>query len=452
MSPEARPEAVAFEPGSGALPSALEPAITESDNPILLLVASDTGDAALRTAIALAEARGANGQETVLADASTQRARLHELLGVENLEGLADVFLFGASVERVRTRPSSVSFDFIPVGAYVPEPAAVLESSRWNRIARELVSEGARMFVFVPGDSPGLGLLSKRAGQAVLIGDAESTARAAARLDPSCEVEAVVDPTGAAGAVPPAEEVAHEESELSEPVVFRADRRSRRAVSPVLLILLVAAAIAAVWFGYNEYLAAPAVSEPVAEPVREPDAAPREPVPEPEPVETPIPYSVAVAAYDNLDAARERLAVVRSATPSMRFYLAPLNVQERLFYRLLAGPVTDQAAAEQLMDRLVEEGHKTAVDAWAIRPTRLAFELGEYESRQAAATRVDELEAMDIPTYIVPVRYEPGPDRYRVYGGAFESEADATVMREMLTEAGVEAPLVERIGVPVTPS
>ncbi|MFW6330169.1 MAG: hypothetical protein ACOC3J_00450, partial [Gemmatimonadota bacterium] len=72
MSAEARLEAVPFEPGSGEIPPALEPALTDSDTPILLLVAPDTGGTALRAAIGLAEARAAAGHPTVLADAAVR--------------------------------------------------------------------------------------------------------------------------------------------------------------------------------------------------------------------------------------------------------------------------------------------------------------------------------------------------------------------------------------------
>ena len=55
----------------------------------------------------------------------------------------------------------------------------------------------------------------------------------------------------------------------------------------------------------------------------------------------------------------------------------------------------------------------------------------------------------DIPAYIVTIRYEPGEPRYRVYGGAFENEAAAAVMEDMLAEAGIDAPLVRRVGEPI---
>ncbi len=454
MSPEARPAATPFEPGSDALPAALEPAILDSDSPILLLVAPDTGDAVARAAIGLAEARARTGASTILADASARDPRLHKILDVENLEGLADVFLFGASLDHVRVRPATRPFDFVSIGAFVPDPSAVLDSSRWDRIARSVQAEGSKLLVFVPADSPGLGILSARVGEAVLIGDPRSIDRMAGRLDPSCAVLAVVEPVSAmapdrlAAAAGAAEEegavTIFDEPELTEPVVFRSDRKSRRAISPVLLLLLVAALVAAAWFGYQEYFR-PATSEPAAQPAREAQAEPARGTP----VETPIPVSVAVEAHQDLESASERIAALRRAEPGIGFFLAPVSVRGVLYYRLLAGPVATREAGERLMERLVEGDYKTAADPWAVRPTEHAFNLGEFDTQREASTRVDSLSAMEIPAYIVPVRYDPGSPRYRVYGGAYESEAEASVMAEMLAEVGIEPRLVARTGEPI---
>jgi cell division septation protein DedD len=158
---------------------------------------------------------------------------------------------------------------------------------------------------------------------------------------------------------------------------------------------------------------------------------------------------VAVEAHQDLDAAKERLARLRRAEPGIRFYLAPVSVNGSLFYRVLAGPVADREAGTALMRLLVDGGHKTAFDSWAVRPTTYAFHLGEYEAEEAARARVAELEGLGIPTYVVTVRYEPGPPRHRVYGGAFENRAAASVMQGMLDDAAVDAELVERVGVAV---
>ena len=469
------PPAVRLDPDAAGLPPVLDQVLTDPAIPILLLVAPDAGEQALKTAVALADLRGSEGLSTVLADAAVSSPRLHQVVDVPNVEGLADLFLFGASFEHVRRRPSGRHFDFVPTGAYVPEPESVLDSSRWGRIGAELQGAGTMLLLFTTAGTPGIGSLSRRIGRAVVLDDGSGVDRLTGRLDDGCDVLAVITPAGpgatagtapaegesdaaygaGAGDMPDGAPVAAaggapaaipEEPDLSEPPILRDPPKSRR-VSPLLLVALAIAAGAGAWFLYQEYgpagevaTGAPAVAE-AAPPPSEPERG--------EPVETPVPISVAVEAHQNLESAWQRARTLSEEEPSVRFYLAPVSVNETLYYRLLAGPVATRDAGMALMRRLVEADHKTAFDSWAVRPTELAFHLGEYDTRQEAGTRVDSLWSQGVPAYVVEVDYEPGEPRYRVYGGAFENESDAGVMQQMLEEAGVEARLVPRTGQPV---
>ena len=453
MNPESRPEAVPFAPGSGELPPALGPALTDPDTHLLLIVAPDADAGAVRTAIGLAEARAQEAGRTILADAAFGSGRIHETLEVPNLEGVADMFEFGASLSRVVTRPEARSFEFIPSGPYVPDAEAILRSDRWDRIAEEVADASAALLVFVPATAPGLEALSRRAGRAVVVGDPESADRAVQALDPDCEVAAVVAPIGA---VPPEELAAEagpateidatllDQPELTEPVVFRSDQRAPDT-TPLLWLLAAVVLVVAGWLGYRTFLAPSAV--PPAAAVE--DTAPAAPRPEPRPVETRIGFSVAVEAHQDLSTARDRLTRLQEDDPAVSYYIAPVPISGSVWYRVLAGPVADREAGAALMRRLVEAGHKTAFDDWAVRPTEYAFLLGEFGTREQAERRVAGLAELGIPAYVTPMDYEPGELRYRVYGGAFESPAAADVMEEMLTEARIQAPLVERVGVPL---
>jgi hypothetical protein len=89
------------------------------------------------------------------------------------------------------------------------------------------------------------------------------------------------------------------------------------------------------------------------------------------------------------------------------------------------------------------------MDLGATRPTTLAFEIGEFATREEAAARGQELLAQGIPTYIVEVPFTVGPSRFRLYAGAYESAAQAEVMAQLLRDAGLAPRLVERSGKPV---
>ncbi|HUG41354.1 MAG TPA: SPOR domain-containing protein [Longimicrobiales bacterium] len=441
-----------FDPGSGEIPPGLESVFSDPDRPILLLVAADPDDAAARAAIALAAARAGRGLPTVLAEADLDAPRLHRLLDVPNLEGLVDVFLFGASLERIAVRPEAFAFDFAPAGAYAPDPAEVLQSPRWDRIAEELTGDGALLMVFVPAAAPGARELSRRIGRAVVLGNDAAAARAMGRLDPACAILGALDPAPTPvqepeGVPAPAESVARGaprapgRPDLTEPVVIRKPRKQRN-YTPLVLLGLLAALAAGAWFGYRQLFG----DEPAAAAVAPEAAGPGE---RGAPVETAIPYSVAVEAHQEMEPAVERVRGLQRAEPAIGFFVAPLSVQGRLYYRVLAGPVADREAATALMQRLVVGGHKTDMDDWALLATTHAFHLGDYETMAEARSRVLALSAAGIPSYTVPQRYESGQYRYRVYGGAYQNEAEADVMREMLENAGESARLVERVGEPV---
>jgi hypothetical protein len=426
------------------IPPELGSALTDPGHSILLLLAAEAGERYERAAIAAALATAGEGRVTLLADGAVTAPHLHRVLGVENLEGLADIFLFGASLARVARRPDGYAFDFVPAGAYVPDPAGVLDSPRWGGIAAELQATKALLLLYVPALTPGVGALSRRLGRAVIIGTESEASRAAARLDRGCRVLATVPPQpGPESGVDPA---ISEEPRLTEPVVLRKERSVR--ATPLRLASLLAITVALVAGGlflYRSYFPGPARGVGVDAPPQA--SAPS--VPRGEPVETPLPVSVAVEAHQDLTTALQRIESLRRAEPRIGFFLSPVAVSGGVYYRLLAGPVGDAAGGTALLQRLVDAGHKTAFDSWAVRPTEYSFFLGEYDSAAAAEGRVEELVTLEIPAYVVRVRYDPGPPRFRVYGGAFESPAEAEVMRRMLDEAELEAELLPRTGDPV---
>ena len=446
MKPESRPETVRFDPGSGEFPPPLGSALTEPDTHLLLIVAPDASDAHLRTVIALAESRAEAVGRTIVADAAFGTGRVHEMLGVPNLEGVADIFEFGASLSRVVTRPGGRTFEFVPSGPYVPDPRAILESDRWDRIAEDAAGESATVLVFVTATAPGLSTLSRRAGRAIVVADPADAERVEAALDPDCDVSAVV-PLVAPAPEPPdgaAREVDAsllDRPELADPIIFRSEGKRRRA--PLLWGLAAVLVVVGGWFAYRTFLvSAPAPPEPMT--VEE--AAPAAPEPAPEPVETPIGFSVAVEAHQDLPTATERLEILEESDPAITFYISPVPISGSVWYRVLAGPVADRESGAALMRRLVEAGHKTAFDDWAVRPTRYAFLLGDFRTEEEAERRVAGLRELGIPAYVAPIDYDPGEARYRVYGGAFENPASAEVMEEMLAGVRIRAPLVERVG------
>lgn len=484
MSLSARPAKVPFDPEALSFPPVLEALFGRppATIPGLLLVAGTkarAGGWAAKAAIALAEAWADRDRRIVLADLDALAPELHEHLDETNGEGLADLFEFGASVSRIARVLPGRGFRFVPAGAYVPDPEGLLRDARWVRLLREFAEDQATLLAFAPAEAAGIEQLSRRIGKVAVLAAEDEAEEIAAAFDEFATVELVLvcegvteivgggvdrsaeaDPVEAAALVPTAgvtpfdvtsgaddAESAREEEILSEPTFILRARPRRRGPSPVLWVAVALLVALGGWFAYRMYRGS---AEPAA---AAQEVGPAEKAAEPatpaEPAGVPLPYSVAIEAHQDYATAQERIVALTAAEPEITFYLAPIPYDSLVYHRVLAGPVADSAAAHALMQRLVDEGHKTAMDQWAIRPTTLAFEIGEFATREEAAARGQELLAQGIPTYIVEVPFTVGPSRFRLYAGAYESAAQAEVMAQLLRDAGLAPRLVERSGKPV---
>jgi hypothetical protein len=97
------------------------------------------------------------------------------------------------------------------------------------------------------------------------------------------------------------------------------------------------------------------------------------------------------------------------------------------------------------MRRLVEDGRKDRAREWDIRPARLAFSVGTFGSRREADVQRRRLHELRLPAYVLSGGGDDAP-AFRLYAGAFESAAAATVLDSLLRAAGVEADLEVRRG------
>lgn len=542
MSPNLWPATAPFDPESEIVPAALEAlwshATAQGEAFVLVVGAGAQRDGwAVKAAVALATAWADRGGRLVLADLSLAEPALHVELGEANTDGVADIFQFGASVRRMARVVPGRGFRYLPAGAYIPDPAAILRSPGWDHIIAQFSEDQATLLAYLPAAAAGGEELIRRLGRAIVLADPEEIPALEARLAGTCSVEAVLSPpapfapvpevaasaeateefaaagevaeefavagetlaveegaaveenvaaveVAATGEVAPTAEIAamkgrhearplFEEAPLTEPPpVPRRSRRSRRDVSLPLRILLLVAITLGGWVFLDaqlllpEWIPAPpswlhlpglAARQPAAGAIAgaaaatpgrgmaEPAGAPEAPA---EPVAMPIPYSVAVEAHQDFATAVERVALLRRSEPGISFYLTPIPNQGVVYYRLLAGPAADTAAAWELMRRLVASRLKTDLDPWSIRPTVWAYKLGDFTTEAAAAARATELLELRIPTYVIQVDYTAGPPRYRLFAGAYEGPAPAEVMAEQLREAGIDAQLVRREGKP----
>ena len=162
--------------------------------------------------------------------------------------------------------------------------------------------------------------------------------------------------------------------------------------------------------------------------------------------ETPQAYSLSLGAFLDSSLAARQTEAFASQRADLLFTTVPVRVSGSVFHRILAGPATDAAAAEELRRSLGETLSDEDSSLWIVRATPLTFALGDYESRAAADRRAEESSV----AWLAPYVFEVGaPDRpsFRVFAGAYADSAEATVAHGQFIELGEEPlQLVRRVG------
>lgn len=229
------------------------------------------------------------------------------------------------------------------------------------------------------------------------------------------------------------------------------EKPRRRVLLPALVVVLLVSIAATFWHvwrggsiaGFDRIRERPSAQAPRRPTAQTPAPAPAEP---PMPAGRPLPYSVAIAGYQLMDQAQERVDQLRREQPSMQFFTAPTVVQGRLYYRVLAGPLPDSATAAAVRDTLMARRIKTMALASDLLVAPYAFLIGTFPRRSEAQAKAAEAAGRQIPTYVVPIADASGTTLYRVYAGAFSGQGDAEFLRDLLKSASLPDSLVERTG------
>lgn len=468
----AGPDVVHYRPGADPLPEALLRRAPTGSPAVLLLAAGDDREWTAEAALAVA-AEWARTQRVVLVDLDLEGARLHEHAGAENLDGIVDIFLYGASLTRSARPVRGRGFYLIPAGTYTPDAGALYRHPRWQKLLAGLRETGAALLLYAPADAPDVQALGAWAREALVLGD--DGGRWADTLPAHWKVHAVLvppaDPAPAQGgeadaveapalAAPPPEQTtisvvpahaAEEEPGAPEDLVLPPpqQRRGRRWwVTPVLAVLLLAVVAAALTYAaltrwpdlFRGGASEPATVPNPVQPVHRPPPA--------QPAGEAAPYAVRTQAFSTLAAAWEQARENAGSVGEVPFYVSVEEIQRHQYYKVMAGLLTDTAAAGALRARLAQARIVDTDDAAGagsqVELVPYTFDLGTRETRVAAAQRVDSLYALQVAAYAAAVPYSDGSTRWHLYAGAFRDSASAEVMRQSLERQDLEARLVER--------
>jgi len=449
---------------------------------VLLVSAERDREWAAEAALQLSSAWAAGGRRIVLADLHLENPMLRPRPDGPELEGIVDIFLYGASLSRIAAPGPDGSYYLIPAGTYTPDSAEIYQHPRWRKLVAGFRDTQATLLLFVPAESPGVADLAQWSSEAILLGSAADASVAGELSRGGMRVLAVLRPVAEAprGGVPGAAAIApvvsaatarggrpspvpraarEREGTNSGPTTDtdlpppKQRRKAERGVPyyvlvALLLVVMLGAIVYLIAMLRPDLLPAGWGADEPQPPVASSDAsaASRE--------GELLDYSVQVKAFPSLTAAREQLAIEQGRVPETVFFISPEEIQGIVYYRILAGLATDSLGATRLRDRLVRDGSieaEDAVGAWSLlQSTLLAFDLGEFETEEAANARADSLIALDIPSYPAAVPYSDGSRRWQLYGGAFRDTHNAGRMAQMLADAGIPAQITIRTGEPVT--
>ena len=136
---------------------------------VLVITAAEARAAKWAEDIVVALAERIGKSRPVLLIDTIVDSGLPERLGADNLEGVADVLLFGASLKHVVQQISDPTFAFVPAGA-AADFETQLADPRWRRLLSEAQSAEQLAVVHVDAAAPGLDHIGARVGACVAVG------------------------------------------------------------------------------------------------------------------------------------------------------------------------------------------------------------------------------------------------------------------------------------------
>lgn len=396
-----------------------------------IVITSGDPIAAAHVTLGLARAEAVR-RRVVVADLVGDLPPLVTLLADDDVHGISDTILYGASINKVaRPVEGTQNLFVVPAGTEPVVSEEVFASERWRRIAAGFSGSGGLLLLVASSDSPGLGALIDQVDGAVVVRDTNIPAAPAALI-----LARVPSPTRTLK-VPFLRDV--------EIAPLRWKRMAPLIIAPVLLAILVAAAL-------------------VVRARRPPDAAPRR-APPPVAIATPAPRDTVlvappVNAADSLEASLFAVELLVANTPEGANFVVrkdkaslpaatiapiPIGPERATWYKVVAGAYTRRSQADSLL-RALRTAKILKDSAGSVVRVPLALLVDSVESQggitEALAVSVGKYADRGLAVY--PLIQSDGGAR--LYAGAFERPNDAAELLKTLQGAGLQPVLVYRTG------
>ena len=399
-----------------------------------VVVTSGDPVAAAHVTLGLARAEAVR-RRVVVADLVGDLPPLSALLADDDIHGISDTILYGASINKVARQVEGTENLFVvPGGTEQVLSEEIFSSERWKRLAAGFSGSGGLLLLVARSDSPGLGALIEQVDGAVVVRDTDIPAAPAALV-----LARVPSPTRTLK-VPFLRDV--------EIAPFRSipKRMVPLLAAPVLLAIFIAAAV-------------------VFRARRVPDAAPRIIAPAPMAIAIPPPRDTMlvgppVNAADSPGAALFAVELLVANTPEGANFVVrkdkaslpaatvapiPIGPERATWYKVVAGAYTRRSQADSLL-RALRTAKILKDSAGRVVRVPLALLVDSVETQggitDALAASVGRY--LDRGLAVYPLIQSDGGAR--LYAGAFERPNDAAELLKTLQGAGMQPVLVYRTG------
>jgi hypothetical protein len=431
------------------------------DTANLVLVLGDEPRRTALAALGIARAQ-ARHRRVALGDLLGDAEPIQQLLNGGDPHGLADSFVYGVSLNKIaHPVPQYGDLYVLPSGSEVPAYEDIFTNSRWKRLAAGFKETGALLVVAAPASAAHVADVVGLADGAVLVGGAEALGveggkvlgRIAAEPDRRVDVPIAVPHVAASPSAPEPEP----ETESETPPRSRWWNRvasSRGAMFGIGLTLVLI--VLGVWFaarplasghdplwlrrgrgGGTAAGAVPALDSLGADsaggrggdvllPANPGDSA------------AAMAYAVVIARFNTLSGAQAWLQSQAKGLPSPTF--VPVRIQGETWYAALVGSYAMRTEADSLLAALSAQGLSRA-DSNNIVRAPFAF-LVDSVGTEAVPGLLKYFADRGQPVYAL--RQPNGSAR--LYAGAFESPAQASLYVDAIRTSGLRPVLVYRIG------
>ncbi|MEX2466865.1 MAG: SPOR domain-containing protein, partial [Gemmatimonadota bacterium] len=168
---------------------------------------------------------------------------------------------------------------------------------------------------------------------------------------------------------------------------------------------------------------------------------------EPSPVPPVLHFSVAVASHADRGRAEAHVANLQSAIPDIPWYIAPVAIDEAVYYRVLGGFASDSSSGAALASEIAQRLGMSA-EGWIVRGSDRVVDLGGAPQLQQAEEDAARLRGLGLPASVARVTYTDRSVRYRIYAGGYADPAEAGHLLSVAESLGVDADLALRLGPP----